>query len=195
MSVERFHSQQHIQAYDTTYVGLAGGGLEKVAYEIDELLYPEEECHRPAGALRARVGDGIVFAGFNYEYLRTEVSPYARAVESVRLSIDHTQYLGRNALKQCYKIKLDTSLEQAVVLGSWLVTPPVNRVTAMFYLEEFPAEGDEKSFRGQALRPNIIGEQNQSDEHMTAYDCSQLYKAIHDARQILRWPVTGTNVL
>lgn len=194
MSVEHFHNPRHLQEYDTDYIGLSGNHLEIVVEELDDLLYPDTMLRSGNGAQRARASAGVVFAGFNHDYLRTDMLTLGWAVESVRLSVDHTQYLGKSALKQCYKIKIDTSVEQSILRGVPQVVPPKNRVTSMYYVEEFPSSSA-ASFYGYVLRPNIMNEQPQSDERMTAYDCNQLYNVVNEVRRLVQRPANDMNTL
>ena len=191
MSIERYHSKQHIENYDTEYVGLHDESIEIVVQEIDDLLYPEpdETGLFRISAQRARANGKIVTTMFSHEYLRTDRPTMGWAVENVNLSIDHTVYLGNSALRQCYKVRVDSSVLQSVSRGELTVIPPENRVTSIYYLEEL-ARGD-VPFRGLVLRPNVVNEPDAADESMTTYDCNQLFKVLsevtaiakHDARE------------
>lgn len=181
MSTERYHAEQHLKNYDTKYLALPGAEMEILAEYIDDLLYPDAHEQPHIGVQRARVGNGNITTMFSHSYLRTDTSTMGSSVESIGFTIDHTQYLGRSALKQCYKVRIDSTVEQTVLRGVDLVIPPQNRVTSMFYIEQHAGN---YAFNGMVIHPNIIGDPEPSDEDMTVYDCEQLLSSVLEVQRL-----------
>jgi hypothetical protein len=177
----RYHHSQHLEAYDHKYISLPGAELELLVEELDELLYPDPRDQFEISVHSARAGQGSLSTHFNHTYLRSDRREWVWPLESLSFSVDHSIYFGNIPVKQCYKIQLDSSIQQSVVKQDQIVALD-NRVTTLYYLEETPVE-DER-FKGSMIRPNITNEENPTSELMTAYDCERLYDEISALRTL-----------
>lgn len=178
----RYHTPWHAQIYDERGISLPGAELEMLCDEIDELLYPDPKEEITIATNSARAGRGGISTYFSHEYLSGErEGGWAWPLESVTVSVDHSIYKGRVALKQCFKVKIDNSI---IATRSNLETVSVtdHPITSIYYIEEFAAA--ERSFSGSIIRPNIIGEEHPKDEPMTRYDCEKLYDSIAGLRTL-----------
>lgn len=168
MSVEQtpqYTYQGHLEVYDTQAPRRADGEIGFLMDTLDDILYAGGgTVIHPCSA---HANGDLFESHFSYEYLRGETGYLGLAwpLESVSLHVDHTRQLGKAALRQSYKIKIDNSIHQA--------SAGPNRVTSMYYLEE--VAGREDIYYGTMIRPNIMNDPSPSDEPMTVYDCDQLY--------------------
>lgn len=193
MSTERYHYEGHIEQYDIDGVRQHGGELDIVTQEIDELLYPDRPGLTNVCVSSARSSGGITVTSFVHEYLRTESDDRAWPLESVKVAVEHSLYLGRQALKQCYKIRIDNSVHHVVTEDNGTRLTLHNRVSSLFYISQLGA-GNEP-FEGYIVRPDIIGEQDMKDEPMTVYDCEKLYDSISELRLLAQRDAQEAQVL
>ncbi len=171
-----YHSPIHLESYDTSGPKRCDGEIGFVMDTLDAVLYAGGGTDiRPHAALSTA---SVFESHFSHHYYRGETSylGLAWSLESITLGIDHVRYLGRGALKQSYKIKVDSEIHQASI-GK-------NRVTTHYYLEEFAGQGE--IYSGLILRPNITGNADQRDEPMTVYDCDQLYTLLDEIEVTIR---------
>lgn len=180
-NMPRYTHAQHLREYDQAYIGKTGAELELLTVQMDDILYPESDKETVVSASSAQATDGFIQTQFRHEFLRADRIGWCWPLESVRVSIDHAMYLGRGALKQCYKVHIDSSVLQQTVKDEKLVALK-NRITSIYYLEE--TAGTTNRFIGSILRPNIIGEASHSDESMTAYDCERLMDVLAELSNI-----------
>ncbi len=186
----------HITNYDTVYVREPGSELSMVMEEIDELLYPETPDMSLIGAKNARTGHNYLFTSFLQEYLRADREAWVWPLETVTIGIEHAMYLGRSAIKQSYKVRIDSSVHQSRIEEERIVAIQ-NRITSIYYLEE--VSGGDRPFLGSIIYPDILGQSiNDTDdvkrklfsidppkpEIMTVYDCEQLYNEISELRTL-----------
>lgn len=171
----------HLAAYNTERIGTPGAELDVLTDLIDEVIYPETDKDTVVGVSSARSSDGHIQTHFTHEFLIADGETYAWPLESVRLSVDHAVYLGRAAIKQSYKVQIDTSVLRPVMdeAGNIYVK---NRVTTHYYLEEIA--GPRPRYFGTMLRPNMLNDEYQADEPMTVYDCNQLINVIAELASV-----------
>lgn len=162
----------HLEQYDTESIRRFDGELGLVIDVLDDILYPEgQTVIRPNSA---SVGDGIFTCRFAHEYSKMDLRDWVWPVETIGINIEHTRYLGRSALKQCYKVLLYNQIHQKEVFP--------NKVKSMYYLEEIA--GSEMIYQGSIVRPDVLPEGEVQDEPMTAYDCDQLANALFELKNL-----------
>lgn len=164
-----YHYPRHRALYDTHSPRMHGGEIQSVMECLDELLYFEDDtAFRPHAAQT----DGTIFVNYySQEYTRGDLRGYVWPLETVRLSVEHTIYLGRSALKQSYKIRSDSQIHRPEIR--------ITRVSSMFYLEQVAGEG--VVYFGTMIRPDVLPNADVHEEQMTVYDCEQLYGQVVDA--------------
>ncbi len=171
----------HITNYDTVYVREPGAQLSMLMEEVDELMYPDAPESFLIGAHSAKTGQNYMHTNFLQEYIRADRFGWAWPLETITIGIEHTMYLGRSAIKQSYKVRIDSSIHK-----SWEENGTIrelkNRTTSIYYLEEIA--GNDRPYLGSLIRPNILGEENPKPEAMTVYDCEELYDEISQLRTL-----------
>lgn len=163
-----YHYPPHARLYDVESTRLPGGEVDSLMDAFDELLYPTENTVIRAHSALAT--DEIFITYFSHQFHRLDLKSWIWPIESVTVNAEYTRYLGSSALKQCYKLQIDSEIHRPD-LGP-------NRISTMYYLEQFAGKG--QAFFGTIIRPNIIQEDTPKDEQMTVYDCQRLYEDIAD---------------
>jgi hypothetical protein len=162
----------HLEQYDTQSIRRFDGELGLIIDLIDDILYPDAQTVvRPNSAT---AGNGVFTCRFSHEYARMDLRGWVWPVETVGISIEHTRYLGRSALKQCYKVLVFNQIHQAKVFP--------NKVKSLYYIEE--TAGDQVVYNGNILRPDLLPEGSVMDESMTAYDCDQLANTLFEMKSL-----------
>ena len=192
MSTEWYSHPEHLNLY----AGPMGDCLHQITLDVDQLLYPDTASGRPVlGKMSAQAGTNVTSIGFRYTYLRSDTWTRGFAVESMTLSIDHAIHIGRQALKQSYKLRTETSLQQTILRGNGLAIPPENRVTSLYYIEQYKSDSQGPIFTGSQVRPNIMGEEHPADELMTVYDCNWLSQVIGEVAMVAEHDMHTTDML
>jgi hypothetical protein len=178
MSLEQtptYHYPDHLRAYDIEAPKKAWGQIAMLTEMLDDILYAGKTTIQPHSA---RASEDLFESFFVYEYPRSEstITGLAATPEFLKMSVEHARYLGSAALKQSYKVRLDSSIRH-MNLG-------IYRITSMYYLEE--VAGIDNKYLGSMLKPNIIGEAQVPQEPMTVYDCETLSKTFDEVLDLIK---------
>ena len=174
----RYHHPFHQEVYDTEGVKETGAELEIVTSMIDDVLYSGGNTSvRPS---RAVSGDGYFESYFRHSHLRSDIySPsggWVWPIQSVNVAIEHYRKLNTPCLRENYKISIENTVHQTNF--------GMNIVRTLYYIERF-GDHEYPTTHGLILRPNIIGEEEITDEPMTPYDCEKLAEALDEVTRII----------
>ena len=169
---------KHTVNYDVLSPRQSDGELGILLDTIDEVMYPGEDTSICVGSSSGE-GDTSVTV-FDHEYTRGgRGDDYTWPLESVRLQIYHTRYLGSSALRQTYALQVESQVHQYGVMP--------NRITTKYFIEEI---ADKRSpYFGGILHPDVLTSGAIDEAQMTVYDCEQLASTLHEIMSLARYDI------